>query len=160
MELMPAPPPPPTMEKMGLDFPSVLDENDEDDYNPDATVIAQVPDNLLKVSANDSAEPPAQATSLVPPPPTVLPKPPVVASVAPTSPPASTEDAHFNEVFEKFIETKKQNGEPVAGLTVEKFVEKLRKNSSDLKSRYHCNSAKFQVYVKNGKAALKATPIK
>ena len=72
----------------------------------------------------------------------------------------SQEDVHFREVFDKFLQTKKQCGESLAGLTSDKFIEKLQKNTSDLKGRYNCSSVRFQVYVKNGKTALKATPIK
>jgi len=69
-------------------------------------------------------------------------------------------EKHFQEVFERFLETKKQCGESTSGLSYEKFAQKLRKNTADLKARYQCRTVKFQVYVKNGKAALKATPIK
>ena len=63
-------------------------------------------------------------------------------------------------MFDQFVSTKKQCGEPTAGLTFDRFSQKLRKNTTDLKARYKCRSVKFQVYVKNGKAALKATPVK
>jgi hypothetical protein len=70
------------------------------------------------------------------------------------------DEAHFKEIFDQFVKTKNQCGESTVGLTIEPFAEKLRKNTADLKSRYKCSTVKFQVYVKNGKAALKATPIK
>ena len=163
-EMVSAPPPHPLSGGMDLaHIPEFVDDEDRleaPEYGSDATVIAQVPEELLNIAATDSADPSAPEASSVPPPPTVLPRPPVVATAVPTTPPASETDVHFHEVFEQFIQTKKQCGEPVAGLTANKFVEKLRKNSSALKARYRCNSVKFQVYVKNGKAALKATPIK
>jgi hypothetical protein len=138
------------------------DEDDQissSDYRPDATVIAQVPDELLRAASTLSSEPDARmGASSVPPPPTSLPRPPV--SPVATSRPSSPEEAHYHEVFEQFLKTKQECGESVAGLTADKFVEKLKKNSADLKKRYNCKSVRFQVYVKNGKAALKATPIK
>ncbi len=70
------------------------------------------------------------------------------------------EDKHFREVFEKFLETKKQCGEPTAGLTYEKFVVTLRKNRDQIVSRHGAQKVRFTVYVKAGKAALKATPIR
>jgi hypothetical protein len=74
--------------------------------------------------------------------------------------PLSAEASEFKDVFEQFLNTKKQCGESIAGITYDRFVEKLQRNIHDLQSRYKCKSVKFQVYVKNGKAALKATPIK
>ena len=50
-------------------------------------------------------------------------------------------------------------GEPTEGVTYDKFSGKLRANRQQLISRYACKSVKFQVYVKDGKAALKATPV-
>ncbi|MBW2701751.1 MAG: hypothetical protein JRF33_13115 [Deltaproteobacteria bacterium] len=148
------------------DFPPDLDlgEDEDDqitsgDYRPDATVVAQVPDALLKAASTEDEG--SHESSAAP-----LPKPPVMPAPPPPPPPmapmssGSQEDVHFREVFDKFLQTKKQCGESLAGLTVDKFTEKLRKNTSDLKGRYNCSSVRFQVYVKNGKTALKATPIK
>ncbi len=70
------------------------------------------------------------------------------------------EDAIFREVFDQFIELKRKCGENVGGLTFEKFSDKLRKNRDDLVTRTGCTDVKFTVYVKDGKAALKATPVK
>lgn len=158
--------PPPPLGDVGFETPQDLDsgyddydEDDDPDYRPDATVIAQVPDELLKAAASESAEPAAPAAAAVPPPPTSLPRPPVLATGS-QPPGANSDEVHFRDVFNQFVQTKKQCNEPTAGLTVDKFVEKLRKNSTDMKARYRCKSVKFQVYVKNGKAALKATPIK
>ena len=63
-------------------------------------------------------------------------------------------------MFEQFVNLKKSCGEPVAGLTYDKFAEKLRKNRDDLVAKTACKQVKFTVYVKDGKAALKATPVK
>ena len=38
--------------------------------------------------------------------------------------------------------------------------ELLRKNKEQLVAKYNCRTVRFQVYVKDGKAALKATPVK
>ena len=67
---------------------------------------------------------------------------------------------HYREIFEQFVDTKKKCGEPTANLTYEKFVTKLEANREQIVSRYACRSVRFQVYVKDGKAALKATPVK
>jgi hypothetical protein len=151
-------PPPPTV-PMAFD-PSQADqldggEDEEDvrssDYRPDATVVAQIPDELLKQASDTTASEPARGGVALPPP-----RSPAIAGLGG----AAVEEAHFKETFEFFLQTKKQCGEPTAGLTYEKFAEKLRANTAELKTRYRCASVRFQVYVKNGKAALKATPVK
>lgn len=69
-------------------------------------------------------------------------------------------DAYFKDVFEQFVAMKKSCGEPTAGLTFEKFSEKLVRNRDDLIAKTGCKDVRFTVYVKEGKAALKATPVK
>lgn len=70
------------------------------------------------------------------------------------------DEPYFREVFEQFVELKKKCGEPTAGLTLGKFGDKLRKNRADLMAKTGCQQVRFTVYVKDGKAALKATPVK
>jgi len=73
---------------------------------------------------------------------------------------AGAEDAHFQQVYREFVATKEKCGEPADGLTYDKFVAKLRKNQEQLIAKYACRAVRFQVYVKDGKTALKAQPIK
>jgi len=68
--------------------------------------------------------------------------------------------SYFREVFDDFVELKRKCGESTDNLTYEKFSAKLRANRDALIAKYHCKAVKFQVYVKDGKAALKATPVK
>jgi hypothetical protein len=63
-------------------------------------------------------------------------------------------------VYEDFIELKRKCGESTDSLTYEKFLVKLTQNRDQLIAKYACKAVKFQVYVKDGKAALKATPVK
>jgi hypothetical protein len=72
----------------------------------------------------------------------------------------STEERYFRQVYDDFVELKKKCGESLEGLTYEKFGGKLRQNREQLVAKYNCKAVKFQVYVKDGKAALKATPVK
>ena len=83
---------------------------------------------------------------------------PAMRAVAPAA--MSVEDSHFQEVFRDFVATKERCGEAAEGLTFEKFAGKLRKNKEQLMAKYSCKTVRFQVYVKDGKAALKATPVK
>ena len=70
------------------------------------------------------------------------------------------EGTYFRQIFEKFVETKKQCGERTDNLQFERFTQTLRRNRAALVERYGCRTVRFQVYVKDGKAALKATPVR
>jgi hypothetical protein len=63
-------------------------------------------------------------------------------------------------VYEDFIRTKKQCGEPTDGLTYEKFAHTLKRNWESLVQKHDCKRVRFSVYVKEGRASLKATPVK
>jgi hypothetical protein len=58
------------------------------------------------------------------------------------------------------VRTKKQCGEPTDGLTFEKFQATLKKNRDALMQRHNCKRVRFSVYVKEGRASLKATPVR
>ncbi len=72
----------------------------------------------------------------------------------------SPETTEWVGVYEDFLRTKKQCGEPTDGLTFEKFSQTLKKNRDQLIVRHGCKRVKFSVYVKEGRASLKATPVK
>ncbi len=109
----------------------------EEEPPSDATVVARVPEALLQATA--------RATR---------------GGSAAAGPPRDPDDAHFREVFEAFLETREECGEPTESLTFEKFVVKLRKNRDAIKEKHGVRSVRFQVRVKEGRAALKATPIR
>lgn len=73
---------------------------------------------------------------------------------------ANEDEAHFKEVFEQFVALKTECGEPTAGLTLDKFKQTLRKNREAIVSKHGAKTVRFTVYKKDGKAALKATPVK
>jgi hypothetical protein len=70
------------------------------------------------------------------------------------------DNAEWMGVFDEFIRTKTACGEATDGLTFDKFVRTLRKNRDTLVERHGCARVKFTVYVKDGHASLKATPVK
>jgi hypothetical protein len=70
------------------------------------------------------------------------------------------EEAHFRHIFDDFVAKKRDCGESTAGLTRDKFLQKLRDNKASLIAKHNCRTVRFSVYVKDGKAALKATPIR
>ncbi len=112
------------------------------DEKPDMTVVASVPADLLAQSAGEAP----------------IPDPP---------PPRAAENgldaadrAHFEEVYERFIDMRRRCGEKTADLAFDRFLKKLTKNRENLIKKYHCRTVRFQVYEKDGKAALKATPVR
>ena len=67
------------------------------------------------------------------------------------------EETEWKGVFEEFLALKEQCGEPTANMTFEKFKTTLQRNKDALVQR-GATGVKFTVYVKEGKASLKATP--
>lgn len=71
------------------------------------------------------------------------------SSVPPPQPPAQN-------LFDAFIQAKKQCGEPTAGLTPELFERTLQKHKEALKEKAQNKKIEFKVVVENGKPKLKA----
>ena len=82
--------------------------------------------------------------------------PPELAAVQ--DPETTQDETDFQATFQEFLDIKRNCGEPTEGIVFDKFAAKLRQNRDQLIARYSCKSVKFQVYIKDGKAALKATP--
>ncbi|NOZ86596.1 MAG: hypothetical protein GXP49_10065 [Deltaproteobacteria bacterium] len=68
--------------------------------------------------------------------------------------------SHFRKVFASYKSLRVECGESTEKLRFEKFAAKLQKNRDGLIKRIGCKDVRFSVYKKNGKAAIKATPIK
>jgi hypothetical protein len=68
--------------------------------------------------------------------------------------------AEWHQVYEEFLRTKRECNEPTDGLTFEKFQQTLKKNRDALMQRHGCKRVKFSVYIKEGRASLKATPVR
>jgi len=72
---------------------------------------------------------------------------------------AAAELAEWHAVFQDFVSLKQQCGESIDGFSYEKFELTLKKKNEELLTRHGAKRVKFSVYVKEGKAALKASPI-
>ncbi|MBL8679279.1 MAG: hypothetical protein JNK05_08950 [Myxococcales bacterium] len=73
---------------------------------------------------------------------------------------ANEEQTHWREVFDAFVNERKKNNEPLDGVTFEKLAVTLERNKKALVDKTQCKAVRFAVHSKDGKAALKATPIK
>lgn len=85
---------------------------------------------------------------------------PVVTAPSSSPGPEEDEDAHWRAVHAEFLEVRARCGESVENLAFDRFRPKLEKNKEALVQKYGCRSVRFSVYVKDGKAALKATPVR
>lgn len=68
--------------------------------------------------------------------------------------------AHWRAVFDEFVTTKKQCNEPTESLIFDRFKNTLERNKKTLVEKNGAKAVRFSVYVKDGKATLKATPVK
>jgi hypothetical protein len=133
------------------------------DAEPASGSIAKPPAPLPPAAA-----PPPPKAPFVPTTPNVMPPPTIrsqaTAPAAPQPLPVSNgggdEDAHWREVYDQYITTRKQCGEPIDNLTFEKFGVTLRKTRDQLVEKHGAAQVRFSVQVKEGKAALKAQPVK
>jgi hypothetical protein len=133
-------------------------QSSEPETGPETTRVAAIPRELLQASVRPTSEAipmPAPRGSM----PAAIPLP-GLSPAGSAAAVALSEEQHFQEVFREFVTTRERCGEPADGLTYDKFVQKLRKNKEQLVQKYACKTVRFQVYVKEGKAALKATPVK
>jgi hypothetical protein len=110
----------------------------------------------LPAAAPPPVAEPALAPAMEPPPPPV----PTAPAPGPAAPAGGVDEEHWHQVYEEFLLIRRQCGEPADGLTYEKFRQKLLKNRDSLIEKYGCKVVRFQAYVKDGKAALKATPVR
>jgi len=114
---------------------------------PKATIMGQVPTPAFSTMA----KPPLPMT---PSPPTDLKG--TLAGLSDVDP----DEHHFRQVYDQYLATRTQCGESNDGLTIDKFRAKLLSNRQQLVAKYGCKSAHFAVYVKDGKAAIRATPVR
>lgn len=144
------------------------DSGHDDDGLPDAIDLPSA-DTKAKIERHASAEGPVSAPPSAPV--------PSFHDDDVASPPLSLNDAsdsvsfadvgvggdreaYYHTIYDQFVETKVACGEPVEGFTYEKFAKKLRKQSESLMSRDDVSDVEFSVYVKDGKAALRAKVVK
>lgn len=154
-----APPPPPE--------PEPMPEPEQHSMQPEATVMFQVPQSLLQASATASTIPPPSAPAYVSRTSvddnrTVVAQVPqeLLAQVAPKNDVDAADEAHYKEVYEKFVQTRIECGEDTSDLSYDRFVTKLLKNRQQIVDKHKAKSVRFQVYAKDGKAALRALPVR
>jgi hypothetical protein len=118
-------------------------------------IIQRLPD-IADVEAGATAEPPQpmvpkrQAPAAAPP----------VHQETLRSSGDTDEETEWRQVYADFLAMKKQLNEPVDKMSYEKFKGTLQRNKDALIARHGCTRVSFRVYEKEGRAALKASPVK
>lgn len=74
----------------------------------------------------------------------------------PTDPAASPEDA----LFDAYVGARTGTGQGAAGLTKEKFAALLKQQEDAIRAKFGAAKVSFRVVVEDGRAKLKATPVK
>lgn len=70
------------------------------------------------------------------------------------------EEEYFKQLFEDFKKLKMDCGETIDNLKFERFVQTLEKNKELIKQKFpNCKRVEFKVYIKEGKASIKASPL-
>jgi hypothetical protein len=87
------------------------------------------------------------------------PNPPARLAAATAADGPADELAEWQSVFQDFVGLKQQCGESTDGFNFDKFEQTLKKKNEELLTRHGAKRVRFSVYVKEGKAALKASPI-
>lgn len=69
------------------------------------------------------------------------------------------EDKAYQAVFDKYVETRQKCGQGT-DLAYESVRDVLKKQVRTIKSRYRCKAVKFKITVEDGKAKVKAVPLR
>lgn len=89
-----------------------------------------------------------------------VPVAPHVAAVDAAINGASDVEPEWTQVYNDFVRLKQDCGEATEGFTFERFTQELRKNRDKLRRDHGVQRVHFSAYVKQGRAALKAKPIR
>ncbi len=73
--------------------------------------------------------------------------------------PEEREDEAYKKVFDKYLTARRKCGQ-TDDLAFDSIKDVLRKQVRTIKSRYRCKSVKFRVTVEDGKAKVKAVPLR
>jgi hypothetical protein len=70
------------------------------------------------------------------------------------------EAAEWRNVFSEFLRVRKQCNQDIESLNFERFKAKLEVSKNNLLAKHHCKTVRFLVQIKDGKAAIKAIPVR
>jgi len=134
-EVAPAPKPEPIRSAPISAEIQVEEPVEAEEYNPEATVVAMVPTEFME-QVDKEMNAMRQAKE------------------------ASRGGDPLAAVYAEFLQARLRCGEKVENLSQERFIEKLKKNREQIIAQTNCRDVRFNVVVKDGKASIKASPIR
>jgi hypothetical protein len=99
---------------------------------------------------------PPGAQSAAPATPPVAPRPAV--HIAGTPPPDPLSENRLRSVYRAYVEAKRRCNEDTARLSFDAVVASLKKQVPELLQRHNARDVEYRVFVKDGKAILRAVP--
>lgn len=102
------------------------------------------------------------ASTRKPPPIPKVASPPVPAATSSGAGGAASDDTddRMKRLYRAYITAKKRTGESTDGLTYDRLVRTLRKQVPSIQAKTGCKQVDFKIEIKQGKAILKAVPVK
>jgi len=70
-----------------------------------------------------------------------------------------TEESYFRRLFDEYLAARQETGEGVQGVTLDKFVAKLRSTEAGIKEQLGCRMVRFRIQKKDGRVTLKPIPM-
>ncbi len=70
------------------------------------------------------------------------------------------DEVRMRQVFQDYLDMRKSCGEPTQNIQWDSFVELLQNQKASILQQYSCRDVQFYVQEKDGRASLKATPVK
>ena len=126
-----------------------------------ATPKAAAPKPPMPGAPGAPGVPGAPAAPVAGKPPLAAPKPaPIPLQGSNDNADSADQANHFREVYQQYLSVRKDCGESTDGLSYEKFELTLNKTRDQVLQKHPAKDVRFTVYVKEGKAALKAAPVK
>jgi len=144
-----------------------VEEDDEDEDMEPPTRVADLGDlqALRDAAAGQELKLPGEEEKAAEEPPEEPPEAPPSQDedgreTPPPPPPAeekseTEEEKYYREMYEEFVRAKKEVGDKVEKLNLDRFVRKLKKQEEVLKAKHGCKGVKFQVTVKNNQVSLR-----
>jgi hypothetical protein len=120
-------------------------------------IAIQAPKTMSKLAAMPAPQPANQVAPAPVAPPATSASP---SNGSPAAADGFDEATHFREVYAEYLTLRRECGENSDGLSYDKFESTLVKTREQVLQKHPARGVRFTVYVKEGKAALKAAPIK
>ncbi len=146
-------PPPAVPEESATPLPPPLPQRS--DWGPPGELISDASRAAEYEHTDLASSDLAETRAAVLPPPSSNFEPTVVAS-APNG--ATDPDVTFYQVFQEYVQARERCRESVEGLSYEQFRKRLADSRAAIIREHGCVSVEFHVYIKDGRAALKAIP--